>query len=147
MTFSLHKVRENWHFLHHPPKPMPLRNIKMAPNLKRLWLKDEKAKASSEKTPQNTGLIKRGIVSQKMLFLNHWFYLFLIVFWPKRLIQKVRPTLKAYWLFFLYVSRAGTCEWKHLFFFCQITCTNMTGRAFLSCQFLQDIWTNFPVVL
>ena len=63
--------------------------------------------------------------------LNHWFYLFLIVLWPKRLIQKVRPTLKAYWLFFLYVSRAGTCEWKHLFFFCQITCTNMTGRAFL----------------
>ena len=31
-TFSLHKVRENCHFLDHPPTPMPLRNIKMAPN-------------------------------------------------------------------------------------------------------------------
>ena len=31
-TFSLHKVRENCHFLDHPPTPMSLRNIKMAPN-------------------------------------------------------------------------------------------------------------------
>ena len=31
MTFSLHKVRENCHFLDHPPTPMSLRNIKMAP--------------------------------------------------------------------------------------------------------------------
>ena len=30
-TFSLHKVRENCHFLDHPPTPMSLRNIKMAP--------------------------------------------------------------------------------------------------------------------
>ena len=29
---SLHKVRENCHFLNHPPTPMSLRNIKMAPN-------------------------------------------------------------------------------------------------------------------
>ena len=31
-TFSLHKVRENWHLLDHPPTRMSLRNIKMAPN-------------------------------------------------------------------------------------------------------------------
>ena len=30
-TFLLHKVRENCRFLDHPPTPMPLRNIKMAP--------------------------------------------------------------------------------------------------------------------
>ena len=30
-TFSLHKLRENCHFLDHPPTPMSLRNIKMAP--------------------------------------------------------------------------------------------------------------------
>ena len=30
-TFSLHTVRENCHFLDHPPTPMSLRNIKMAP--------------------------------------------------------------------------------------------------------------------
>ena len=30
--FSIHKVRENWHFLDHPPTPMSLRNKKMAPN-------------------------------------------------------------------------------------------------------------------
>ena len=30
-TFSLHKVRENCHFIDHPPTPMSLRNIKMAP--------------------------------------------------------------------------------------------------------------------
>ena len=30
-TFSLHKVRENCQFLDHPPTPMSLRNIKMAP--------------------------------------------------------------------------------------------------------------------
>ena len=29
---SLHKIRENCHFLDHPPTPMSLRNIKMAPN-------------------------------------------------------------------------------------------------------------------
>ena len=34
-TFSLHKVRENCHFLDHPPTPMSLRNIKMAPYRKR----------------------------------------------------------------------------------------------------------------
>ena len=33
-TFSLHKVRENCHFLDHPPTPMSLRNIKMAPNMR-----------------------------------------------------------------------------------------------------------------
>ena len=33
-TFSLHKVRENCHFLDHPPTPMSLRNIKMAPRYK-----------------------------------------------------------------------------------------------------------------
>ena len=32
-TFSLHKVRENSNFLDHPPTPMSLRNIKMAPNM------------------------------------------------------------------------------------------------------------------
>ena len=31
-TFLLHKVRENRNFLDHPPTPMSLRNIKMAPN-------------------------------------------------------------------------------------------------------------------
>ena len=31
-TFSLHKVRENCHFLDHPPTPMSLRNKKMALN-------------------------------------------------------------------------------------------------------------------
>ena len=36
-TFSLHKVRENCHFLDHPPTPMSLRNIKMAPNSNRLF--------------------------------------------------------------------------------------------------------------
>ena len=30
-TFSLHKLRENCHFLDHPPTPISLRNIKMAP--------------------------------------------------------------------------------------------------------------------
>ena len=30
--FSLHKVKKNCHFLDHPPTPMFLRNIKMAPN-------------------------------------------------------------------------------------------------------------------
>ena len=30
-TFSLHKVRKNFHFLDNPPTPMSLRNIKMAP--------------------------------------------------------------------------------------------------------------------
>ena len=30
-TFSLHTVRKNCHFLDHPPTPMSLRNIKMAP--------------------------------------------------------------------------------------------------------------------
>ena len=30
-TFSLDKVRENCHFLDHPPTPRSLRNIKMAP--------------------------------------------------------------------------------------------------------------------
>ena len=30
-TFLLHKVRENCHFLDHPPTPISLRNIKMAP--------------------------------------------------------------------------------------------------------------------
>ena len=30
-TFLLHKVRENCHFLDHPPTPMSLRNIKIAP--------------------------------------------------------------------------------------------------------------------
>ena len=30
-TFSLHKVRENCHFLDHPPTAMSLRNIKMTP--------------------------------------------------------------------------------------------------------------------
>ena len=29
-TFSLHKIRENCHFLDHPPTPMSLRNKKMA---------------------------------------------------------------------------------------------------------------------
>ena len=33
-TFLLHKVRGNCHFLDHPPTPMPLRNIKMAPKFK-----------------------------------------------------------------------------------------------------------------
>ena len=32
-TFSLHKVKENCRFLDHPPTPMSLRNIKMAPNV------------------------------------------------------------------------------------------------------------------
>ena len=32
--FSLHKVRENCHFLDHPPTPMSLRYIKMAPSSK-----------------------------------------------------------------------------------------------------------------
>ena len=36
-TFSLHKVRENSHFLDHPPTPMSLRNIKMAPYSKLFW--------------------------------------------------------------------------------------------------------------
>ena len=30
-TFSLHKIREYCYFLDHPPTPMSLRNIKMAP--------------------------------------------------------------------------------------------------------------------
>ena len=29
--FSLHKVRDNCHFMDNPPTPMSLRNIKMAP--------------------------------------------------------------------------------------------------------------------
>ena len=33
---SLHKVRENCHFLDHPPTPMSLRNIKMAPCTKKI---------------------------------------------------------------------------------------------------------------
>ena len=33
---SLHKVRETCHFLDHPPTPMSLRNIKMAPNVDNL---------------------------------------------------------------------------------------------------------------
>ena len=33
-TFSLHKVKENCHFLDHPPTAMPLHNTKMAPNEK-----------------------------------------------------------------------------------------------------------------
>ena len=33
-TFSLHKERENCHFLDHPTTHMTLRNIKMAPNRK-----------------------------------------------------------------------------------------------------------------
>ena len=32
-TFLLHKVRENCHFLDHPPTPVSLRNIKMAPKV------------------------------------------------------------------------------------------------------------------
>ena len=32
--FLLHKVRENCHFLDHPPTPISLRNIKMAPYAK-----------------------------------------------------------------------------------------------------------------
>ena len=30
---TVHKVRENCHFLDHPPTPMSLRDIKMAPNV------------------------------------------------------------------------------------------------------------------
>ena len=32
-TFIWHKVRQNCHFLDQPPTPMPLRNIKIVPNL------------------------------------------------------------------------------------------------------------------
>ena len=32
-TFSLHEVRENCHFLDHPPTPMSLRDIKEAPKV------------------------------------------------------------------------------------------------------------------
>ena len=31
--FLLHKVRENGHFLDHPPTTVPLRNLKMVPKL------------------------------------------------------------------------------------------------------------------
>ena len=40
--FSLHKVRENCHFLDYPPTPSSLRNIKMAPYVHLLETRDNK---------------------------------------------------------------------------------------------------------
>ena len=49
-TFLLHKVRENCHFLDHPPTPIPLRNIKMAPYKKeKKHIKND----SQRKLPEN----------------------------------------------------------------------------------------------
>ena len=47
-TLQLHKVRKNCHFLDHPPTPMSLRNIKMAPKAM-LRRKINKAESTQKK--------------------------------------------------------------------------------------------------
>ena len=66
-TFSLHKVRENCHFLDHPPTPLPLRNIKMAPKPE-LCAWRMKLKNVEEPTPE---IINEVLLLMRAQFAEH----------------------------------------------------------------------------
>ena len=82
-TFPLHKVRENCHFLDHPPTPMSLRNIKIAPS--KLYSPATLNNYAGKVEPGGAGGVQQDFFRYKQktnLLLQKIFYLHPQVFIP-----------------------------------------------------------------